>query len=291
MTTMSPGATVGEPIPEAARDDAAPILDAVRDAARHDELPEPTLALGIDVGGTGIKGGLVDVPAGTLVGDRHYIPTPQPPTPAAIADAVREMRDHFGVPTDTPVGVAFPAIVRHGVVRNATNIDPSWIGVNAADLFEAALGSPVTVLNDADAAGLAEMARGAGHGAAGVTLVVTLGTGIGSALFLDGRLLPNTEFGHLSINGIDCCPWASAAARVREGLSWAQWISRLQDYLSHAEFLMWPDLIIIGGGISHDAEQFLPLLQLDATVVRATLENDAGIIGAACEASVLSRIP
>ena len=291
MTTMSPGAVVGAPIPEPARDDATPMLDAPRDAARHDGSPEPTLALGIDIGGTGIKGGLVDISTGTLVGDRHYIPTPQPPTPAAIADAVREMRDHFGVPTDTPIGVAFPAIVRHGVVRNATNIDPSWIGVNAADLFEGALGSPVTVLNDADAAGLAEMARGAGRGAAGVTLVVTLGTGIGSALFLDGRLLPNTEFGHLSINGIDCCPWASAAARVREGLSWAQWISRLQDYLSHAEFLMWPDLIIIGGGISHDAEQFLPLLQLDATVVRATLENDAGIIGAASEASSLSRIP
>ncbi len=120
-----------------------------------------------------------------------------------------------------------------------------------------------------------------------MTLVVTLGTGIGSALFLDGRLLPNTEFGHLSINGIDCCPWASAAARVREELSWAQWISRLQDYLSYAEFLIWPDLIIIGGGISHDAEQFLPLLQLDATVVRAELGNDAGIIGAAFEASAL----
>ncbi|MBI4899757.1 MAG: ROK family protein, partial [Actinobacteria bacterium] len=171
-----------------------------------------------------------------------------------------------------------------GVVRNATNIDVTWIGTNAADLFSEALGVPVTVLNDADAAGLAEMALGAGRQAEGVTLVVTLGTGIGSALFLNGRLLPNTEFGHLSINGIDCCPWASAAARVREGLSWAQWISRLQDYLGYAEFLIWPDLIIIGGGISHDAEQFLPLLQLDAPVVRAQLENDAGIIGAACEA-------
>ena len=268
-----------------------PIPEGAREAARHEgSAPESTLALGIDIGGTGIKGGLVDVPAGALVGDRHYIPTPQPPTPEAIAEAVREMRDHFSVPATTPVGVAFPAIVRHGVVRNATNIDPVWIGTNAADLFAEALGAPVIVLNDADAAGLAEMALGAGREADGVTLVVTLGTGIGSALFLDGKLLPNTEFGHLSINGIDCCPWASAAARVREGLSWAQWISRLQDFLSHAEFLMWPDLIIIGGGISHDAEQFLPLLQLDAQVVRATLENDAGIIGAACEARALSRL-
>jgi polyphosphate glucokinase len=128
------------------------------------------------------------------------------------------------------------------------------------------------------------MTLGSGVGTDGVTLVVTLGTGIGTALFLDGRLLPNTEFGHLSINGIDCCPWASAAARVRENLSWAQWISRLQDYLSYAEFLIGPDLIIVGGGISKDAEQFLPLLQLDAPVVRAQLGNDAGIIGAACEA-------
>jgi polyphosphate glucokinase len=197
------------------------------------------------------------------------------------------MRDHFSVPPELPVGVAFPAIVRRGVVRNATNIDPTWIGLNAEELFGAALGSPVAVLNDADAAGLAEMSLGAGSGIEGVTLVVTLGTGIGSALFLDGRLLPNTEFGHLSINGIDCCPWASAAARVREELSWAQWISRLQDYLSYAEFLIWPDLIIIGGGISHDAEQFLPLLQLDATVVRAELGNDAGIIGAAYEATAV----
>jgi len=243
-----------------------------------------SVALGIDIGGTGIKGGLVDVPAGTLVGERHYIPTPQPATAAAIAEAVLQMRDHFDVPAGTPVGVAFPAIVRHGIVRNATNIDPTWIGMNAHELFAEALDAPVAVLNDADAAGLAEMALGAGRDAGGVVLVVTLGTGIGSALFLDGRLLPNTELGHLSINGIDCCPWASAAARVREGLSWAQWISRLQDYLGYAETLIWPDLIIIGGGISHDAEQFLPLLQLDAPVVRAQLGNDAGIIGAACEA-------
>jgi polyphosphate glucokinase len=259
--------------------------ELVGEAGRRLEGSLTGLSLGIDIGGTGIKGGLVDVPAGALVGERHYIPTPQPATPEAVAAAVREMRDHFGVPIETPVGVAFPAIVRHGVVRNATNIAETWIGLNAQDLFGAALGGPVTVLNDADAAGLAEMTLGSGAGAQGVTLVITLGTGIGSALFLDGRLLPNTEFGHLTINGIDCCPWASAAARVREDLSWAQWISRLQDYLSYAEFLIWPDLIIVGGGISHDAEQFLPLLQLDAPVVRARLENDAGIIGAACEAS------
>jgi polyphosphate glucokinase len=282
MTTMSAGQGVRQ-VPVELSGRVGFSVDVAQDATTT------TMALGIDIGGTGIKGGLVDVAAGVLVGERRYIPTPQPPTPAAIAEAVREMRDLVGAPLGTPVGVAFPAIVRHGVVRNATNIDATWIGTNADDLFSEALGAPVTVLNDADAAGLAEMALGAGRDAEGVTLVVTLGTGIGSALFLNGGLLPNTEFGHLSINGIDCCPWASAAARVREGLSWAQWISRLQDYLGYAEFLIWPDLIIIGGGISHDAEQFLPLLQLDAPVVRAHLENDAGIIGAACEALAVRR--
>jgi polyphosphate glucokinase len=283
MTTLAP-------VPGGASEAAlsTPIADGAHETASHEgSAQDTTLALGIDIGGTGIKGGLVDVPAGTLRGDRHYIHTPQPPTPEAIAEAVREMRDHFSVPAGTPVGVAFPAIVRHGIVRNATNIEESWIGTNAEALFSEALGAPVTVLNDADAAGLAEMALGAGQGAEGVTLVVTLGTGIGSALFLDGRLLPNTEFGHLSINGIDCCPWASGAARVKEGLSWAQWISRLQDYLGFAEFLLWPDLIIIGGGISQDADQFLPLLQLDARVVQAQMQNDAGIIGAAREAAAL----
>ena len=141
------------------------------------------------------------------------------------------------------------------------------------------------MLNDADAAGLAEVALGAGRGVAGVVFVVTLGTGIGSALFTDGRLVPNTELGHLRIDGFDCCPWASAAARVRENLSWAEWVSRLHEYLAYAESLVWPDLFIIGGGISHDADQFLPLLQLNTPVVRAHMGNDSGIIGAALEAA------
>jgi polyphosphate glucokinase len=196
------------------------------------------------------------------------------------------MHDYFSdLPAGSPVGVTIPAVVRHGVVRTATNIDPGWIGTNAEELFHEALGVPVTVVNDADAAGLAEMAIGAGRGQTGVVLVVTLGTGIGSALFVNGQILPNTELGHLSIDGFDCCPWASAAARVRENLSWAQWVSRLQEYLSFAESLIWPDLMIIGGGISHDADQFLPLLQLDSKVVRAEMENDSGIIGVAYEAA------
>ncbi len=248
--------------------------------------PAGRLALGIDIGGTGIKGAPVEVATGRLAAPRHYIPTPQPATPAAVAAAVRQMADHFStaLPVGAPIGVTIPAVVRHGVVRNATNIDPTWIGTNAEALFADSLGSTATVLNDADAAGLAEVALGAGRGHTGVVLVITLGTGIGSALFVDGRLVPNTELGHLTIDGFDCCPWASAVARVRENLSWPEWVSRLQEYLSYAESLIWPDLFIIGGGISHDADQFLPLLQLEAPVVRAQMENDSGIIGVALEA-------
>nr|WP_300149820.1 ROK family protein [Propionicimonas sp.] len=264
----------------------AHLPDGTAAAARDDAVG--VLAIGIDVGGTGIKGAPVDVETGLLAGPRHYIATPQPATPEAVALAVREMREYFAdVPAGAPVGVALPAVVRGGVVRTAANIDPAWIGTDADALFAEALGTPAVVLNDADAAGLAEMALGAGRDAPGVVLVVTLGTGVGSALFIDGHLVPNTELGHLTIDGFDCCPWASAAARVRENLSWAQWVSRLQEYLAYAESLLWPDLVIIGGGISHDADQFMPLLQIEAPVVRARMENDSGIIGAAFEAHAL----
>lgn len=243
------------------------------------------LAIGIDIGGTGIKGAPVDLRTGELAAPRHYLATPQPATPNAVAAAVRELREHFAdLPVGTPIGVTVPAVVRRGIVRTAANIDPVWIGTRGVDLFTDALGVPVTLLNDADAAGLAEIALGAGREVEGVVLVVTLGTGIGSALFVDGRLVPNTELGHLTIGGVDCCPWASAAAMVQENLTWAQWVSRLQDYLAYAESLLWPDLVIIGGGISADADQFLPLLQIEAPVVRARMGNDSGIIGAAFEA-------
>lgn len=244
-----------------------------------------TLAIGIDIGGSGIKGAPVDLRTGQLAAPRQAVATPQPATPAAVAAAVRELRDSFAdVPAGAPIGVTIPAVVRQGIVRTAANIDPSWIGTDADTLFRDTLGRPVTLLNDADAAGLAEMSMGAGRAVPGVVLVVTLGTGIGSALFVDGHLVPNTELGHLTIDGFDCCPWASAAARVRENLSWAQWVSRLQEYLAYAESLLWPDLIVIGGGISQDAERFLPLLQLEAPVVRARMQNDSGIIGVAFEA-------
>lgn len=249
----------------------------------------PAVALGVDIGGTGIKAAPVDLRSGRLLAPREYVETPQPATPIAVATAVRDLRDHFGpAVAGVPVGVAVPAPVRAGITRLATNIDDSWIGTDAAALFHDVLGAPATVLNDADAAGLAEMALGAGRDFAGVVLVITLGTGVGSALFVNGHLVPNTEFGHLTIDGIDCCPWASAAAMVKENLTWVEWVSRLQDYLSYAESLIWPDLVIIGGGISQDADRFLPLLQLEAQVVRASMQNDSGIIGAAFEAGMNS---
>lgn len=247
------------------------------------------VAIGIDIGGTGIKGAPVCLATGELLEERHYIPTPNPATPELVARAVKQMRDHFGAFSDaTPIGIAIPAVVRHGMVKTAANIDPTWIGTDGATLFRDAIGKPVALLNDADAAGLAEMKLGAGRGHRGVVYVVTLGTGIGSALFTCGQMVPNTELGHLTIDGIDCCPWASAAARVKEDLSWAQWVSRLQDYLAYCESLLWPDLIIIGGGISEDADAFLSLLQVEAEVVRAQMGNNSGIIGAAFEAAIMA---
>lgn len=242
------------------------------------------VALGIDVGGSAIKAAPVDLATGELCAPRRTAVTPLPATPAAVALAVCELRAGFEEFADAPVGVTVPAVVRRGIVRTAANIDPSWIGTDGDSLFAEALGVPVTLLNDADAAGLAEVAQGAARGVPGVVFVVTLGTGIGSALFVDGQLVPNTELGHLTIDGFDCCPWASAAALARDNLSWAQWVSRLQEYLRYAESLLWPDLIVVGGGISQEADRFLPLLQLEAPVVRARMGNDSGIIGAAYEA-------
>ncbi|MEA4944653.1 MAG: ROK family protein [Propionicimonas sp.] len=242
------------------------------------------IAFGIDIGGTGIKGAPVDLATGLFCEPRRTVATPSPATPQAVARAAAELRAGFDGLASVPVGVTVPAVVRKRIVRTAANIDPSWIGIDGQSLFDEAFGTPVALLNDADAAGLAEVTRGAAQGEPGVVFVVTLGTGIGSALFVDGRLVPNTELGHLRIDGFDCCPWASAAALTRDNLSWADWVSRVQEYLAFAESLIWPDLIVIGGGISAEAERFLPLLQLDAPVVRARMGNDSGIIGAAYEA-------
>ncbi|GGK61259.1 polyphosphate--glucose phosphotransferase [Ornithinimicrobium pekingense] len=242
-----------------------------------------THILGIDIGGSGIKGAPVDLDEGEFTRDRVRIDTPKKSTPEAVADLVVELVDQLAgdVEDGTPVGITVPAVVDHGVVRTAANIDKSWIGTDADALFTERLGRPVHVVNDADAAGVAEMHYGAGKDNTGVVLLTTLGTGIGSALFLRGELLPNTELGHLELDGHDAETRAASSVRDEEDLSWKEWAKRLQRYYSHVEALLWPDLIIVGGGVSKKADKFLPLLDLRAPIVPAQLRNDAGIIGAA----------
>ena len=235
--------------------------------------------LGIDIGGSGIKGAPVDVDAGALTAERLRIETPQPATPEAVTDTVAELVAHFA--WTGPIGVTFPGIVRHGVISSAANVDPAWIGVDADDRFGAAVGCPVTVLNDADAAGIAEVAFGAGKGVAGVVLLLTFGTGIGSALFVDGRLVPNTELGHLEVDGHDAESRAAASVREENDMSWKKWAERVDRYLEVVESLFSPELIIVGGGVSKKADKFLPLLEIDTPIVPAQLLNEAGIVGAA----------
>jgi len=237
--------------------------------------------VGVDVGGTGIKGAAVDLVAGALVAERVRLLTPHPATPDAVAAVVAEVIDQIGVPG--PVGITLPSVIRHGVVETAANIDPSWIGMEADELFRRK-GRAVAVLNDADAAGIAEMAFGAGRGRDGVVLIVTLGTGIGSALFVDGVLVPNSELGHLPLHGRDAERWAADSVRTLEELSWKKWASRLEAYLQLIERLLWPQLIIVGGGVSKKADKFLPLLNLRTEIVPAQLGNNAGIVGAALSA-------
>jgi polyphosphate glucokinase len=237
------------------------------------------VAFGIDIGGSGIKGAPVDTDAGRLAGDRQRVATPQPATPEAVADAVHEIVRRCE--WDGPVGCTIPGVVKHGVVKSAANIDHKWIDTDAASLFADRLGHPVTIGNDADLAGLAEMRFGAGRGERGVVQMVTLGTGIGSALFSDGVLVPNTELGHIEMRGKDAEELASARARDEDGLSWGEWAHRVQSYLRRLENLVWPDLIIIGGGVSKRSGKFLPLVNIRTPVVPAQLLNEAGMIGAA----------
>jgi polyphosphate glucokinase len=244
------------------------------------------MILGIDVGGSGIKAAPVDVATGAFTRDRARVVTPQPSSVTQVIRAVGEVVDQFD--DADRIGLAFPGVVTNGTTRTAANVDSSWIGASAAELFRDALGQPVTVLNDADAAGIAEVAFGAGKDKPGLTVVLTFGTGIGSALFLDGRLVPNTEFGHLPVR--DKAAEVRASDRVREtdGLSWPKYAARVEEYLKWLERLLWPNLIIIGGGVSRKADKFLPLVHIDTPLVAATLQNDAGIIGAALAASLAS---
>lgn len=245
--------------------------------------------LGVDIGGTGIKAAPVDLAAGRLTAERVKLPTPHPAAPDPMARVIRELVDQFS--WQGPIGVTFPGVVSAGTIMTAANLDQSWIGVNAVTFLGEATGQPVTVLNDADAAGVAEMRFGAGQGQSGTVLLLTLGTGIGSALFYNGVLIPNTEFGHIEIHGKDAETRASERAREEGELSWHKWAERVDEYLDKMESLVWPELIIIGGGISRKSNKFLPRLSLRARVVPAALQNDAGIVGAAMAASTRGGQP
>ncbi|MEU3877341.1 MULTISPECIES: polyphosphate--glucose phosphotransferase [Streptomyces] len=248
-------------------------------------------AFGVDIGGSGIKGAPVDPVRGELVQERFKVLTPHPATPQAVAEGVREVVGHFGRPGG-PVGVTFPGVVVDGTTRTAANVDKSWVGTDAAALLGEALGVPVTVLNDADAAGLAEMTHGAGQGRTGTVVVLTFGTGIGSALFSGGRLVPNTELGHLELQGHDAETRASTRAKEEEDLTWSRWAKRVGRYLAHVEMLFSPELFVIGGGVSRKAEKFLPLIEgVSAEVVPARLQNNAGIVGAAMAAAAAAVVP
>ncbi|MCD5311611.1 ROK family protein [Kineosporia babensis] len=245
-----------------------------------------TTGFGIDIGGSGIKGAPVDLAEGRFAAERLRIPTPQPSTPGAVADVVAQIVESFGADAGTgPIGVTFPAVIQHGVARTAANVDKTWIDTDVDTLFTARLNRSVHVVNDADAAGVAEARYGAARGVKGTVIVATLGTGIGSAVLLDGKLVPNTELGHLEIEGHDAETRAADSAREREDLSWEKWAHRLQTYFRTVENLFWPDLFVIGGGVSKKSAKFLPLLDLRTPIVPAELLNDAGIIGAAALAA------
>lgn len=241
-----------------------------------------SLAIGIDIGGTGIKGAVVDTATGELVSDRVKVPTPTGGEPEAIVEEVASLVAGFADATDDlPLGVCFPAVVRHGRTMSAANVSKRWIGLEAEALFERALGRDIHFVNDADAAGVAELRFGAARDVPGLVILTTLGTGIGSAFLYDGVLVPNTELGHLELDGKDAERRASYSAKERKGLSWEAWAQRLQRFYSHVEFLFSPELFVVGGGVSKSSEEFLPLLDLRTPIVPAVHRNNAGILGAA----------
>ena len=238
--------------------------------------------LGVDIGASGIKAAPVDTRSGDMTAERLRIPTPQGAEPEAVSETVGQLVRHFR--WSGPVGCGFPAALRHGRVLTAVNISRNWVGESAGELFRQATGCPVTVINDADAAGIAEMRFGAGRGRSGLVMILTLGTGIGTALFMNGHLVPNTELGQIEFRGKTAEKRVAAIVRKRQGLSWAKWARRLDDYLRRMEYYFWPDLMIVGGGVSRKAEKFLPLLTLQTEIVAAQMLNNAGIVGAALTA-------
>ncbi|MEA2611981.1 MAG: polyphosphate glucokinase [Chloroflexota bacterium] len=253
------------------------------------EVASGRIAIGIDVGGSGIKAAVVDVEAGKFRSERLRVLTPNPATPeaitASIARLVRRLAKAEGLGEATPVGIGLPGVAIDGVLKSAANIDPSWIDFPVVDRLSRLLKRPVSIINDADAAGIAEMRFGVGQGKAGVVIFLTLGTGVGSGVFNDGILVPNTEFGQMEIRGRPAERRSAAAARVRRGLSWKAWASDLDEHLDRIQQLMWPNLMIIGGGVSKSPDKFIPRLTVRCTVVPALLRNDAGIIGAAIVAT------
>jgi polyphosphate glucokinase len=238
-------------------------------------------AVGIDIGGSGVKAAAVDVQSGSMTTDRVREPTPDPPTPERTVDAILGLLDDLDAPAQGPVGVGFPGVIRDGVIKTAANLDASWVDLDGVALFSEKLGRPAHLINDADAAGLAEVRFGAGAGVGGVVLMLTLGTGIGSGLFNDGTLVPNTEFGHLDMGGQAAEARASSAVRKKRGLSWKKWGREVDLVLAEVERLFWPDLIIIGGGVSRRFDEFSSYFERDTPIVPAALGNNAGIIGAA----------
>lgn len=262
--------------------------------ARHDPLlPPPDVrlsgrAVGIDVGGTGVKAAVVDLGTGEFLSERIRYKTPHPATPEAVADTIAKIvgeLDAAGFRSDIPAGCGLPGVVKNGRLMSAANIDKGWLKVHAEELLSERLGRPVVVINDGDAAGLAELAYGAAAGHKGTVLLLTLGTGIGSALFIDGHLVPATELGHLQFRGVDAETRVSATARERRKLSWAQWGKELNEYLGLVENYFWPDLVILGGGVSKSMDKFAKQLKTRAPVVAATLLNRAGIVGAGLAAA------
>lgn len=241
--------------------------------------------LGIDIGGSGIKGAMVDTTAGDFLTDRLRVPTPQPSKPKPVSNAVKQIVRHFD--WQGPIGCTFPAVVQRGVTLTAANVHEDWIGTDARSLLGKRTGNPVAVLNDADAAGIAEMKFGAGRDRSGLVIILTLGTGIGSAVFINGQLLPNTEFGHLKIRGEIAEHRSSDRARQLKGYSWKKWGKQLSEYLQYMEFLFTPDLFIIGGGVSKQYQKFFPYICCQTQIAPARLRNRAGIVGAAMAAVAL----
>lgn len=260
-------------------------VSSLRPAADTSLYPM-TISFGIDIGGSGIKGAPVDLVKGKFVAKRLRIPTPQPSTPQACGEVIASIVDHFAddVSPDSPVGITIPGPVQHGTVPFMANLSQEWVGFPADEYLKKRLGRPVSLFNDADAAGLAEVKYGAAKDHPGLVIVTTLGTGIGTAMIYRGVLIPNSELGHLEIDGYDAEKRAASSVKENEALSYPEWAERLQRYYSHVEMLFSPDLFVVGGGVSKDWEQFGPLLNLKTPIVPAALQNKAGIIGAAIAA-------